>query len=110
MELIDELAHRARNALDALGYANVHVRAGDGYAGWPEHAPFDRILAAAAPPEIPPALLDQLAEEGILVIPVGVGAQELRVLQKHRGTIELLSTLPVRFVPMIRPGDRPGGV
>ena len=110
VELIDELAERARHALDGLGYANVHVRAGDGYAGWPEHAPFDRILAAAAPPEIPPALLDQLAEEGILVIPVGVGAQELRVLQKHRGTIELLSTLPVRFVPMIRPGDRPGGV
>ena len=109
MELIDELAHRARHALDALGYANVHVRAGDGYAGWPEHAPFDRILAAAAPPEIPPALLDQLAEGGILVIPVGVGAQELRVLRKHGGAIELLATLPVRFVPMVRPDGGPGG-
>jgi protein-L-isoaspartate(D-aspartate) O-methyltransferase len=110
IELIEELADRARHALDDLGYTNVHVRAGDGYAGWPEHAPFDRILAAAAPPEIPPALLDQLAEGGILVIPVGVGAQELRVLRKHGGTTELLATLPVRFVPMVRPGGGPGGV
>jgi protein-L-isoaspartate(D-aspartate) O-methyltransferase len=109
IEIIDELAARARRALDDLGYTNVHVRAGDGYAGWPEHAPFDRILAAAAPPEIPPALLDQLAEGGILVIPVGVGAQDLRVLQKHGGRTELLSTLPVRFVPMVRSGGGPGG-
>lgn len=110
IEIIEELAARARRALDDLGYTNVHVRAGDGYAGWPEHAPFDRILAAAAPAEIPPALIDQLAEGGILVIPVGVGAQDLRVLRKHGGRTELLSTLPVRFVPMVRPGGGPGGV
>jgi protein-L-isoaspartate(D-aspartate) O-methyltransferase len=109
IEIIDELAARARRALDDLGYTNVLVRAGDGYAGWPEHAPFDRILAAAAPAEIPPALIDQLAEGGILVIPVGVGAQDLRVLQKHGGRTELLSTLPVRFVPMVRSGGGPGG-
>ena len=101
IELLPALAGRARRTLDSLGYANVHVRAGDGYAGWPEHAPFDRILAAAAPPEIPPALLDQLADGGILVIPVGVDNQELRVLRKHRDGIELLSTLAVRFVPML---------
>ena len=101
IEVIAPLAERAQRTLDSLGYANVHVRVGDGYAGWPEHAPFDRILAAAAPPEIPPALLDQLADGGILVIPVGVDNQELRVLQKHADRLELLSTLAVRFVPMI---------
>ncbi len=105
MELIDALAERARRTLDDLGYVNVHVKAGDGYAGWPEHAPFDRILVAAAAPDVPRALIDQLAGDGILVIPVGVAAQELRVLQKHGGTIELLSTLSVRFVPMVRPGQ-----
>ena len=78
------------------------MRAGDGYAGWPEHAPFDRILGAAAAPATPPALLDQLADGGILVIPVGVDDQHLRVLQKFGDRLELLSTLPVRFVPMIR--------
>jgi protein-L-isoaspartate(D-aspartate) O-methyltransferase len=102
IELLPVLAERARRTLDGLGYTNVHVRAGDGYAGWPEHAPFDRILAAAAPPEVPPALLEQLAEGGILVIPVGVNDQELRVLQKHADRLELLSTLAVRFVPMVR--------
>jgi protein-L-isoaspartate(D-aspartate) O-methyltransferase len=102
VELIDALAERARRTLDGLGYANINVRAGDGYAGWSEQAPFDRILVAAAPPEMPPALIDQLADEGILVIPVGVDDQELRVLSKHGGRIELVSTLPVRFVPMIR--------
>jgi protein-L-isoaspartate(D-aspartate) O-methyltransferase len=101
IERISALAERARSTLESLGYANVHVRVGDGYAGWPEHAPFDRILAAAAPPGIPPALLEQLAEGGILVIPVGVDNQELRVLQKHENRLELLSTLAVRFVPMI---------
>jgi protein-L-isoaspartate(D-aspartate) O-methyltransferase len=101
IELIAVLAERARRTLDGLGYANVHVRAGDGHAGWPEQAPFDRILAAAAPPSVPPALIDQLVDGGILVIPVGVGEQELRVLQKRSGRVELLSTLPVRFVPMV---------
>ena len=110
IELIGELAERARGTLDALGYANVHVLAGDGHDGWPEHAPFDRILVAAAPPEVPPALIQQLVEGGILVIPVGVGDQELRVLQKKGDRVDLLATLPVRFVPMIKPGDgRAGG-
>jgi protein-L-isoaspartate(D-aspartate) O-methyltransferase len=102
VELIDALAERARGTLDGLGYANVHVRAGDGYAGWPEHAPYDRILAAAAAEAVPPALLVQLVDGGILVIPVGVAAQELQVLQKRGDHIDTLATLPVRFVPMIR--------
>ena len=102
IELIAVLAEGARRTLDRLGYANVHVRAGDGHAGWPERAPFDRILAAAAPPSVPPALIEQLIDGGILVIPIGVDEQELRVLQRRGGRVELLSTLPVRFVPMIR--------
>jgi len=106
IELIDVLAERARRTLDSLGYTTVHVRAGDGHGGWPEQAPFDRILAAAAPPDVPPALVEQLVDGGILVIPVGTGEQELRVLQKHGRRVELLSTLPVRFVPMLR---REGG-
>jgi protein-L-isoaspartate(D-aspartate) O-methyltransferase len=109
IELIDVLAERARRTLHGLGYTNVQVRAGDGHAGWPEQAPFDRILAAAAPPEIPPALIEQLVDGGILVIPVGTGDQELRVLQKHGGRVELVSTLPVRFVPMIKRDDGRGG-
>jgi protein-L-isoaspartate(D-aspartate) O-methyltransferase len=104
IELIEPLAARARRTLDDLKYTNVQIRAGDGYAGWPEEAPFDRVLAAAAPPEIPPALIDQLAVGGLLVIPIGVGHQELQLLQKHVDRIELLSTLPVRFVPMIHKG------
>jgi protein-L-isoaspartate(D-aspartate) O-methyltransferase len=102
IELIDVLAERARRTLGGLGYATVQVRAGDGHAGWPELAPFDRILAAAAPPEVPPALIEQLADGGILVIPVGAGEQELRVLRKDGRRVELLSTLPVRFVPMLK--------
>jgi protein-L-isoaspartate(D-aspartate) O-methyltransferase len=109
IEVIGELASRARGTLDALGYKNVEVRAGDGHNGWPEHAPFDRILVAAAPREIPPALIQQLVEGGILVIPVGVDEQELRVVQKHGDRIDLLATLPVRFVPMVKPGDAGGG-
>src|SRR5436190_649274 len=66
IELVEALAERARRTLHDLGYAKVVVRAGDGHAGWPEHAPFDRIIAAAAPPEVPPALLEQLADDGIL--------------------------------------------
>jgi protein-L-isoaspartate(D-aspartate) O-methyltransferase len=102
IELIEALADRARGTLEGLHYVNVHVCAGDGYAGWPEHAPFDRILVAAAAPATPPALIDQLADGGILVIPVGVDDQHLRVLQKSGDRVELLSTLAVRFVPMIR--------
>ena len=102
VELIDALAERARGTLDGLGYTNVHVRAADGYAGWHEHAPYDRILAAAAAAAVPPALFLQLVDGGILVIPVGVTAQELQVLQKRGDRIDTLATLPVRFVPMIR--------
>lgn len=100
VELIDALADRARRTLDDLGYANVNILAGNGYLGWPEHAPYDRILAAAAPESVPQTLIDQLVDEGILVIPVGVDAQDLHVLQKRGDRVDTLATLAVRFVPM----------
>lgn len=102
LERIDALAARARRTLADLGYTNVHVRTGDGHAGWPEHAPYDRILAAAAAASVPPALVEQLVDSGILVIPVGTIDQELQVLQKRGDSMRTLATLPVRFVPMVR--------
>jgi protein-L-isoaspartate(D-aspartate) O-methyltransferase len=102
VEVIEALAGRARQTLDALGYTNVRIRAGDGHDGWLAYAPYDRILAAAAAEAVPPALVEQLADTGILVIPVGVWHQELRVLQKHGSRLDLLATLPVRFVPLVR--------
>jgi protein-L-isoaspartate(D-aspartate) O-methyltransferase len=102
VELIPELAARATRTLDGLGYKNVHVRAGDGYQGWSEHAPYDRVIGAAAAEAVPSALLDQLADGGILVMPIGTSAQELRVLQKQGDSTATLATLPVRFVPMVR--------
>ena len=102
IERIDALAAVARRTLEELGYTNVHLRTGDGHAGWPEHAPYDRILGAAAAASVPSALVEQLVDGGILVIPVGTSDQQLQVLRKRGDTTQLLSTLPVRFVPMIR--------
>jgi protein-L-isoaspartate(D-aspartate) O-methyltransferase len=108
IEVIPELAARAHHTLEQLGYTNVLVRTGDGHRGWPEEAPFDRILGAAAADELPPALLDQLADGGIMVIPVGktTAAQELHVLRKTCGSVDRLATLPVRFVPMVKAPER----
>jgi protein-L-isoaspartate(D-aspartate) O-methyltransferase len=101
MEIVEPLAESARQALEALKYTNVHVQAGNGYLGWPEHAPYDRIMVTAAPEEVPPALVEQLKVGGIMAIPVGSGMmQELRILRRTPGGMETLRTLPVRFVPM----------
>jgi len=100
IEIITDLAERARAVLDSLGYGNIRVRAGDGYDGWPEAAPFDGIIVTAAAPEIPRPLIEQLREGGRLVIPVGEHFQNLHVYEKRAGGLELLSSLPVRFVPM----------
>lgn len=106
MEIIPELAERARKALEEAGIGNVEVRVGNGWLGWPEKAPFDAIVVTAAPPEIPRALVDQLAEGGVLVIPVGEWFQELQVLRKRGAELRLEASLPVRFVPMVgRPRD-----
>ena len=102
IERIDALASIARQTLADLGYTNVRLRTGDGHAGWPEEAPYDRILGAAAATSVPTALVEQLVEGGILVIPVGTTDQNLQVLRKRGAATELLSSLPVRFVPMIR--------
>jgi protein-L-isoaspartate(D-aspartate) O-methyltransferase len=112
IEIVAELAQSARKRLASLGYTNVTVRQGDGYLGWPEHAPFDRILLTAAPPELPPGLLRQLKPGGRLVAPVGAGpfAQTLTVVDKAAdGTIRQRAVAPVKFVPMVsgQPGDLP---
>jgi protein-L-isoaspartate(D-aspartate) O-methyltransferase len=100
IEIVPPLAERARDTLSALGYYNVHVRTGNGYFGWPEHAPYDRIMVTAAPDEVPDALLQQLKTGGLMVIPVGTATQELRILRRTVSGTETVSTLPVRFVPM----------
>jgi protein-L-isoaspartate(D-aspartate) O-methyltransferase len=102
IEIVPELAQSASRDLKRLGYSNVTVRAGDGYKGWPEEAPFDRIILTAAPPELPQALIDQLAPGGKLVAPVGRGYQELIVIDKTSdGKIRRRKSIPVRFVPMV---------
>ena len=103
VEIVDELAQSAAATLDRLGYDNVSVRAGDGYAGWPEHAPFDGVIVTAAAPHIPQPLLDQLKPGGKLVIPVDAehGAQDLLLVHVGEdGNIAQRSVLPVRFVPL----------
>lgn len=103
LEIVGPLAIRARATLARLGYTNVEVAEGNGYLGWPEHAPFDRIIVTAAPATVPPALVAQLTVGGIMAIPVEALAaddQVLRILRKNATGLETLSTLPVRFVPM----------
>ena len=103
IELLPELATRARSLLRELGYTNVQARTGDGYEGWEEHAPFDAILVTAAPEHVPPALVEQLAVNGRMVIPVGGHEQVLRVLTKTAEGVVEQDLLPVRFVPLVRP-------
>lgn len=103
IEIICPLAESARERLEFLSYDNVEVRCGDGYEGWPEHAPFDVIIVAAAPDHIPQPLIDQLAPGGHLVIPVGILFQELLVIEKQKdGSVTKRSVAPVAFVPMTR--------
>jgi protein-L-isoaspartate(D-aspartate) O-methyltransferase len=100
IEIIPELAQRARQTLLDNGYDNVTVRTGNGYLGWPEHAPYDRIMVTAAPDDVPAALLEQLKIDGLMAIPLGTGLQELRILRRTPTGLETIDTLPVRFVPM----------
>ncbi|MEN8152085.1 MAG: protein-L-isoaspartate(D-aspartate) O-methyltransferase [Planctomycetota bacterium] len=105
MEIRPALAETAKARLQRLGFANVDVRCGDGYAGWPEEAPFDAIIVTAAPPEVPQALVSQLAVGGVLVVPVGRrdGPQQLIRLRKGEdGTIRREEGTHVLFVPMIQ--------
>jgi len=101
IEIIEPLAKNAEATLARLGYKNVHVKIGDGYKGWPEHAPFDAIIVTCAPDRIPRPLTEQLKEGGRMIIPVGgPGDQELYLLEKKNGQLEQRAVLPVRFVPM----------
>ncbi|MFV8817719.1 protein-L-isoaspartate(D-aspartate) O-methyltransferase [Haliea sp. E17] len=110
VEIIASLADSATAVLERLGYTNVTVRAGDGYAGWPEHAPFDGIIVTAAAEHLPPPLLRQLKPGGKLVIPVGArhGYQELLVVEVDAaGEVARQSVLPVAFVPLTRTPEAP---
>jgi len=103
LELEPALAEHASETLARLGYTNVEVAVADGTLGWPAYAPYDIILVAAASPEVPPALIEQLAAGGRLVIPVGRAAdehQDLRLYQRHGDSLMWRSLFPVRFVPL----------
>jgi protein-L-isoaspartate(D-aspartate) O-methyltransferase len=100
VEVVPELAESAAQLLAELGYTGVHVRHGDGYGGWPEHAPFAAIVVTAGAPSVPKPLTDQLAVGGRLVIPVGRGFQDLRVIERRAHDLHSVSLLPVQFVPM----------
>jgi protein-L-isoaspartate(D-aspartate) O-methyltransferase len=100
IEIVPQLHACAETVLAKLGYRNIQMRAGDGSLGWPEPAPFDRIIVTAAPLEVPQPLLDQLKEGGRLIIPLGSITQELVVFGKAKNGITRRSTIPVRFVPM----------
>jgi len=100
IEIVPELAAEARARLERLGYRNVTVRAGDGYAGWPDAAPFEAIMVTAAAPRIPEPLKQQLADGGRLVLPVGDEYQELIVVTRRGASFDERRVLPVRFVPM----------
>ena len=102
IEIVPDLARRATATLKALGYDNVVVRDGDGYAGWPEHAPFDRIMVTAAPEQVPQPLIDQLATGGRMVIPVGGSEQWITIIEKTPGGVVQRRTIEVRFVPFTR--------
>jgi protein-L-isoaspartate(D-aspartate) O-methyltransferase len=109
VEIVEPLGIRAALILDTLGYKNIHLRIGDGYAGWPEQSPFDRIIVTCAPEEVPQVLVDQLAPGGKLVIPVGAahGRQHMVFIEKdQKGRVRKREGHPVRFVPMTGGADQ----
>ena len=110
IELIDELAHHARRRLQRLGYQNIEVHIGNGYYGWAEHAPFDKIIVTAAPDLIPPPLITQLKPGGRMVIPTGIpDKQQLVLVEKDKsGKLVTKDILPVRFSPLDESGDLAG--
>ncbi len=112
IEIVEPLGRQAEQRLRELGYANIHVRIGDGYLGWPEQAPFDAVIVTAAPDHIPEPLLEQLKPGGRMVIPVGARYQTQELLLITKGTkgprdIRIQRVMPVIFVPLVRPGERP---
>lgn len=107
VEIVEPLALKAAQNFSRLGFTNVFVRAGDGYAGWAEKAPFHAIIVTCAPDHVPQPLVDQLKEGGRMIIPVGgLGDQSLILLEKRAGQVARRAVLPVRFVPMTGPHTR----
>lgn len=102
IEIVPELAAHARKVLATEGYGSVVLKMGDGYKGWPEHAPFDAIIVTCAPDKIPEALVEQLDNGGRMILPVGIGIQQLVILKKTGNTFTELPDLHVRFVPMVK--------
>jgi len=108
IEIVEPLAKTAEATLQRLGYKNVHLKIGDGYKGWPEEGPFDAIIVTCAPDKVPQPLIDQLKDDGRMVIPVGDRfAQQLYLLEKKNGQLKQSATLPVRFVPMTSKAAEP---
>lgn len=105
IEVVRELAELSANRLNKLGYTNVTVKWGDGYKGWPEHAPFDAIIVTAAPENIPEELVNQLKPGGRMVVPVGKLYQSLMMITKTKRGYQRRNIIPVRFVPMIHPDE-----
>lgn len=101
IELIPELAAHAQAVLEQEGYQHVTVRTGNGYRGWPEESPFDIILATCAPEYVPRPLIEQLAEGGRMILPIGSWSQRLVILRRDKGRITEEEDIPVRFVPMV---------
>jgi protein-L-isoaspartate(D-aspartate) O-methyltransferase len=101
IELIKPLMEKAEALLSGMGYANIHLRCGDGYAGWPEEAPFDAIIVTAAPEEVPPSLLEQLKAGGRMVVPIGGYCQELDLFIKTERRVIKKEITKVFFVPMV---------
>lgn len=107
IEIVPDLARRAGETLAYLGYNNVFIKSGDGYLGWPEHAPFDALIVTCAPTHVPEPLVEQMAEGGRMIIPVGKSiSQNLVLMEKKDGKLVERDVLPVRFVPML---DKRGG-
>lgn len=107
VEFVEDLAREAADRLSSLGYDNVSVRHGDGRLGWPQAAPFDAVMVAAASEDIPPPLVEQLREGGRLVIPVGGASQLLKVFVKTDVGLDPEAQVPVRFIPLRRGEETP---
>ena len=100
IEIVDVLAKRSAARLSEMGFDNIYVKSGDGYKGWPEHAPYDAIIITAAPTLIPEPLVEQLKVGGRLILPLGDYSQDLYLITKNEEGITEQRLLPVRFVPM----------